>query len=224
MTEKPRILVLDSGSATGGGLGFRRLVEESLKSGGDLQAKIVGVASNHKNGGVRKIADDHNVPFVFLKPPFTGEKYQALVGEFHAGWVACSGWLKLICGLDPAKTFNIHPGPLPKFGGQGMYGHHVHEAVMHSYSLGARKHSSVCMHFVNENYDHGPVFFDLKVPIEDRDTPDNLGARVNQQEHIWQPFITNLVVHGQIRLVSKFSIVVPNWYKQQSYCPHRWRI
>jgi phosphoribosylglycinamide formyltransferase-1 len=136
--------------------------------------------------------------------PWDAEAYQRIASDTRADFFALSGWLKLVAGLDPktnfnAQTvFNIHPGPLPAFGGPGMYGHHVHEAVMEAYRRGDVARSAVSMHFVTEEYDRGPVFFQCLVPISDDDTPDTLGTLVNQQEHIWQPIITNLVVHREI--------------------------
>ncbi|MFA6410111.1 MAG: formyltransferase family protein [Candidatus Buchananbacteria bacterium] len=208
-----------------GGSGFEVLVKQSrLKFGMLRDCRIVGVASNHEQGGVRERADRLKVPFFYMPPPFSAEQYQDLVKRFPRCWVSCSGWLKLIKGLDPTRTFNIHPGPLSDdptqhFGGKGMYGHHVHEAVMKAYHEGRVAHSAVCMHFVDELFDHGKLFFKLPVPIEPDDTPDTLGERVNHQEHIWQPVITDLVVHGQIRLTRFGRLIVPEWYKQMPYCP-----
>lgn len=222
--SKPRILVLASGTSTGGGSGFEVLVRESRKKFGTLDADVFGVASNYEHGGVRHWADKLKVPFCFLQSPFDAKAYQALVKTTQADWVACSGWLKLVQGLDPARTFNIHPGPLSDdptqhFGGKGMYGHHVHEAVMAAYREDRVTHSAVCMHFVDDKFDHGQLFFKLPVPIESDDTPETLGERVNMQEHIWQPPISDLVVHGQIRLTSSGKVIVPGWYKQMPYCP-----
>jgi phosphoribosylglycinamide formyltransferase-1 len=106
--------------------------------------------------------------------------------------------MKLVTGLDPSVTFNIHPGPLPEFGGAGMYGHHVHEAVIAAFGRGEITHSAVCMHFATSEYDRGPIFFRHNVKIEGDDTPDSIGSRVNKCEHRWQPEITNLVVYREI--------------------------
>ena len=114
-----------------------------------------------------------------------------------------SGWLKLVSGLDPARTINIHPGPLPRFGGPNLYGHYVHDAVMAAYQRGEITHSAVTMHFVDAVYDRGPIIFALPIPIEPGDTPATLAAKVNRAEHEWQPRVLNYVVHGQVRLVGK---------------------
>jgi folate-dependent phosphoribosylglycinamide formyltransferase PurN len=126
-------------------------------------------------------------------------------------FVALCGWLKLVAGLDPKTTFNIHPGPLPEFGGKGLWGHFVHEAVLKAYKQGKITHSAVSMHFVTPEFDEGPVFFTHPVPIEPDDTPETLAARVNQAEHEWQPKIANKVVHGEIAWDGKSPESLMTW-------------
>ncbi len=181
----------------GGGSGFEKLVQNMIT--GVLQAEIVAVVSNHANGGVREKANRLGILFINFSGPYTAETYQRIVRQTGAEWVALSGWLKLTAGLDPTKTFNIHPGPLPKFGGPKMYGHHVHEAVLAAYQRGEVTRSAVCMHFVTPKYDEGPVFFRRELVIQPTDTAETLAARVNTQEHEWQARITNMVVWGEIR-------------------------
>lgn len=156
------------------------------------------MVSNHENGGVRQKAEALGVPFVFLGGPWAATEYQKIVRASGADWVALSGWLKIVSGLDQRRTINIHPGPLPRFGGPGLYGHHVHEAVLDAYRAGEIKHSAVSMHFVTEEYDRGPVFFEYPVPIREDDTPETLATRVNSAEHEWQSRITDLVVNSRI--------------------------
>ena len=192
----PKLLVFASGTAEGGGSGFQKLAENARA--GALRAEIVGVVSNHEYGGVRQKADALDIPFIYFPSPWTAEGYQKIVRESGAEWIALSGWIKMVAGLNPRRTFNIHPGPLPEFGGPGLYGHKVHEAVLEAYRAGKIKNSAVSMHFVTDKYDKGPVFFEYPVPIEPDDTPDTLAARVNQAEHEWQSRITDLVVNGEI--------------------------
>ena len=129
--------------------------------------------------------------------------YQNFVKRFQADYVMLSGWLKLVAGLNPARTINIHPGPLPRFGGPKLYGHYVHDAVLAAYHRGEITHFAVTMHFVDEKYDRGPIFFALPVPIDPGDTPETLAAKVNRAEHEWQPRVLNYVVHGQVRLAGQ---------------------
>jgi phosphoribosylglycinamide formyltransferase-1 len=193
---KPKLLIFASGTKTGGGSGFEKLVEANNRR--VLDADIVGVVSNHAEGGVAEKAKRLGIKFIHFAGPYTAEEYQRIVRETGAEFVSLSGWLKLVAGLDPRTTFNIHPGPLPRFGGAGMYGHHVHEAVMDAYRKGEVTHSAVSMHFVTEKYDEGPKFFEALVEILPDDTADTLGQRVNATEHKWQAVISDWVIHGEI--------------------------
>jgi len=199
--RKVRILVFASGDAKGGGSGFQELVEFSRTIPPVLDAQIVGVVSNHKEGGVRKRADALQIAFEYWTGPFDADGYRSFVEKYRADFVMCSGWLKFVRGLDPARTVNIHPGPLPRFGGPGMYGHHVHEAVMAAFRRGEITQSAVTMHFVDEMaYDHGPIIFQMPVLIRPDDDAETLAKRVNEKERAWQSHILNLVVHGYIYL------------------------
>ena len=215
---RPKILVFASGSPTGGGSGFEKLVLASRD--GSLAADIVGVVSNNYHGGVCSRATKLGIPFIHLPKPWTADAYQRIAEASEADFFALSGWLKLVAGLDlatpfnPRTVFNIHPGPLPDFGGPGMHGHHVHEAVMAAYGRGEVSRSAVSMHFVTEAYDRGPVFFRYHVPIREDDTAETLGERVNRKEHFWQPHITNLVASGRIYWdgIDPASLTVPDGY------------
>ena len=226
---KPRIIIFASGSKDPekGGSGFENLV--SAQRAGILDANIVAVVSNHQNGSVRKRADRLGIPFEFFVKDYNPEQnhsldqYRKFVSEYRAGWVVLSGWLKLVTNLNPTRTLNIHPGPLPQFGGDGMYGHHVHEKVMGAYNRGEPNpvdgqritHSAVTMHFVTPIYDDGPVFFRFPVEIRPDDTADTLAKRVNAVEHEWQPKITNMVINGEISWdgVKGHPVVVPEAYQ-----------
>ena len=84
-----------------------------------------------------------------------------------------------------------------------MYGRYVHEAVLAAYRRGEITHSAVTMHFVDERYDTGPIFFALPIPIEASDTLETLATKVNRAEHEWQPRVLNHVVHEQVRLIGE---------------------
>jgi phosphoribosylglycinamide formyltransferase 1 len=195
------VLVFASGDDKGGGSGFQELVEFSRTNPPVLDAQIIGVISNHQQGGVHRRAEALHIPFEYWPGPYDAKGYRAFVERYQADFVMCSGWLKFVRGLDPAKTVNIHPGPLPRFGGAGMYGHHVHEAVMAAYHQGEVAQSAVTMHFVDEAaYDHGPIIFQMPVLIRPEDDAESLAKRVNEKERAWQSHILNLVVHRHIHL------------------------
>lgn len=198
--ENPNVLVFASGTKTGGGSGFEVIVNASRANPPILDAVICGVVSNHPEGGVATRAKKLEIPFENWPGPYMSDGYERYVWKYKADFVMLSGWLKLVLGLETAKTVNIHPGPLPQFGGDGMHGHYVHEAVLAAYRRGEITHSAVTMHFVDPVYDRGPVFFALPVPICFGDTPEILGNRVNREEHKYQPHVLNHVVHGHVRL------------------------
>ena len=219
---KPKIIVFASGTKEGGGSGFENLIK-ATKSG-VLDAEIVTVVSSNEYGGVRERASRLGVPFVYFSGSYDPEHYRRVVADAGAEWIALSGWLKLVKGLDPRKTFNIHPALLSqlggRFGGEGMWGHRVHEAVKAALDAGEITESGISMHFVTDEYDRGPVFFEQHVPLQRGMLADEIAKAVNIAEHEWQPKITNLVVHGQIHWDGKDpnSIIVPEEYK---YLPKR---
>lgn len=190
-----KIAVLASGTKTRGGSGFEKLVEASHD--GRLQGEIVCVLSNHLNGGVQERAKRLGIPFKHFEAPWTGEHCRELIGQ-EVDLICFSGWLKQAVGFDPTKTINIHPGQLPDFGGKGLYGSYVHQAVMKAHEAGEIKESAVCMHFVTDEYDQGPIFLRALVAIEPNDTPESLGKRVNKVEHVMQWQFTNHVLNGKI--------------------------
>ena len=210
---KPKIIVFASGKRSGGGSGFENLVAATKT--GVLDADIVAVVSNHERGEVHERAMQLGLPFVYFPEPYDAEHYKKIVTDSGAEWVALSGWLRQVKGLDPAKTFNIHPALLSqlggKFGGHGMYGSHIHEAVKTALDAGEIIESGFTMHFVTDEMDRGPAFFEKRVPLKQGMTAEGIGKAVNDAEHEWQPRITNMVVHGEIAWdgTNPASLVVP---------------
>ena len=211
---RPKIIVFASGKRSGGGSGFENLVRSK-----DLNADIVAVVSNHERGGVHERAMQLGIPFIHFPGPYDAEHYSSILQktsiETSELWVALSGWLRQMQGLDPRKTFNIHPALLSqfdgKFGGHGMYGNHIHEAVKDALNAGEITESGFTMHFVTDEMDRGPAFFEKRVPLKQGMTAEEIAKAVNAAEHEWQPKITNMVVHGEIRWDGKDpkSLVVP---------------
>ncbi len=193
----PKLLVFASGSEEGGGSGFEKLFEATQT--GVIKGIIVAVVSNHRDGGVRERANRLGVDFIHSPKERTKTDYETIAKVIKPDFIALSGWLGFVEGLDPKITFNIHPAWLPSpFGGKGFHGHHVHEAVIAAYRREKIKHSGVSMHFVTPEYDKGPIFFRRRVEIFPDDTADTLQKRVNAMEHKWQAIITNLVIQGKI--------------------------
>ena len=209
-----------------GGSGFRELVKAQQE--GFLRARICAVVSNHAGGGVEEKARALGIPFEhFPKSARTPESHAALVRRLcgENAYIALSGCLWLVPmkqsphdktpGLDPRRTINIHPGDPKMFGGEGMYGDHVHEAVLKAYQRGDIRDTFVTMHFVTKEYDRGPVIFKYQIPILPHDTVETLRKRVNQNEHWYQWWVTDLVVTGQISWDGENpdSLRVPDGYE-----------
>ncbi|MDK9700193.1 MAG: phosphoribosylglycinamide formyltransferase [bacterium] len=121
------------------------------------------------------------------------------VTKSGAEFIALCGYLRLfppaLCNRFPHRIVNIHPGPLPQFGGNGMWGHHVHEAVLAS----GVKWSGPTVHYVNEEYDKGAIIDHLPVPVLTDDTPETLAARVLCAEHRLYPLCVAKLLVNLIR-------------------------
>ncbi|OHA02336.1 MAG: hypothetical protein A3J58_01845 [Candidatus Sungbacteria bacterium RIFCSPHIGHO2_02_FULL_52_23] len=197
------VLVLASGTSTGGGSGawnLGRAVEQGI-----LRANIVGIVSQYPDGGTREMAMRLEYPFFHFPPPWTAARYQELMKKTRAEFYILSGWNQLVRGLDPSKTINKHPAPLPEYGGRGWWGYTVHERMIQAYRLGEVQCSAVTFHFVIEagakeqSYDKGPIICTQDVPILAGDTADDLSRRVRAAEYLLEPLIVNQVITEKIR-------------------------
>lgn len=182
---QPRLAVL----ASGGGSNLQALIDAHER--GDLPAPIVLVISDRATAGALERARRHGIPAVHVgRKQHTDPEGRMLelLREHRVDVVVLAGWLslvgpRLLAGF-PDRVINIHPGPLPRFGGKGMYGRHVHEAVL---AAGAAS-SGPTVHLVNERYDEGPILAHVEVPVEAGDTPERLAERVLREEHalLWR--------------------------------------
>ena len=175
MTKQPvRVAVLVSG----GGTNLQALLD-ALKN--SSIARIARVISNRSQAGALERARRASVPTVILRDPADANELQAALGD--AQLVVLAGYLKLVpkavVSRFRGRMINIHPALLPDFGGPGMYGHHVHEAVLAS---GAGE-SGVTVHLVDEAFDRGEIIAQERVPVRPGDTPEMLAARVLEAEH-----------------------------------------
>ena len=223
--SKPKLVIFASGKKDGGGTGFENLVKGSLTGG--LDAAIVAVVSNNERGEIRERAERLGIPFIHFDPDSqhsnilknVGMLYRKIVEKNGGEWVALSGWLKKVEGLDPKRTFNIHPALLSqldgRFGGHGMYGRKVHEVVKRALDAGEIAESGLTMHFVTDEMDRGPVFFEHRLPLKKGMSAEEIEKAVRQAEHEWQPKLTNMVVHGEISWDGKdpASLKVPPNYQ-----------
>lgn len=127
-----------------------------------------------------------------------GAEVVGLLERHGVRGVLLAGFLKLlppeVCRAFEGRILNIHPALLPAFGGKGMYGHHVHEAVLRS---GASV-SGPTIHFVNERYDEGRILAQWPVPVEPGDTPERLAARVLEVEHLLFPAAADALARADL--------------------------
>jgi phosphoribosylglycinamide formyltransferase-1 len=172
---------------SGGGTNLQALIDSA--KAGRLSARIVLVVSSRNDAyGLVRAQHEGISTFVFRvrdfqTPDEAGEHLLHILEEYDIEYIALAGYLKMI---PPAvirkfrdKIVNIHPALLPKYGGRGMYGHFVHEAVLAS----GDRESGVTVHMVDEIYDHGKIIMQKKVPVMPGDTPDSLADRVLVVEH-----------------------------------------
>jgi phosphoribosylglycinamide formyltransferase 1 len=146
-------------------------------------ARVVLVLSDRPDAGALDRAREYEVPAEILSDPADATEWLTRLERHGTELVVLAGYLKLVPAPVIARyrdrILNVHPALLPAFGGKGMYGHRVHEAVLAS---GARE-SGATVHLVDEAYDRGPVLGQVRVPVLPDDTPDRLAARVLEVEH-----------------------------------------
>ena len=151
--------------------------------------KVAVVLSNHTHAGVHARVNALGVPsFTFSKEEFaSAAPILAKLTEYAVDFVVLAGFMSKIPDalLDafPNRVVNIHPALMPKFGGKGMYGHHVHEAVL----AAGETESGITIHQVNAHYDEGKILFQATCPVLPADTPDTLAQRVHQLEYAHYP-------------------------------------
>jgi len=124
-----------------------------------------------------------------------------IVRDANADLVCLAGFLCLLSIPDDFlyRVLNIHPALLPAFGGKGMFGHHVHRAVLDA----GCKVSGCTVHFADQTYDTGPILVQRTCPVLESDTPDTLAARVFEQECLAYPEAISLIAQGGIRITDK---------------------
>lgn len=154
---------------------------------GILDAQVVVVVSNNSTAKVLQKAASFDIPnFIINANRFPeqnlDEKITNLLLEFKCDYIFLSGYMKKIeknlVRKFENKIINTHPALLPKFGGKGMYGKNVHEAVIKS----NEKKSGVTIHYVNENYDEGEFILQKDITLEDNETADSLENKIKELE------------------------------------------
>jgi phosphoribosylglycinamide formyltransferase-1 len=184
--SKGRALINLAIFASGGGSNAQKIIEYFKDS------KVVRVAlviSNKPNAGVLAIARENGIPIKVIDRPgfYETEAILDVLKQHDIGFVVLAGFLWLVPGYlvqaFPKRILNIHPALLPKFGGKGMYGHHVHEAV----KAAGETETGMTIHFVNEHYDEGDYVFQAKCSVGAADSPEDIARNVLKLEHLFFP-------------------------------------
>jgi len=171
---------------------------------GRLAAEVAVVISSlpHVRGVER--AREAGLPVEILRvkdhpdPADYGERLAEVLDRYAVGLAVQAGWTAYWRIPDRwlGRVLNIHPALLPKYGGKGFFGHHVHEAVL---AAGERE-SGCTVHFANNQYDAGPIILQRRVPVLPGDDADTLAARVFEQECLAYPEVIRLYAAGRVRM------------------------
>jgi len=193
---------------SGSGSNLQAIID-ACESGYISKGKIEIVFSNKEDAYGLQRAKKHNIKTLFLSPDDfkTREEYDKVVAtkmnELNIDLICLAGYMRILTPvfLDTfkGKIMNIHPALLPEFGGKGMYGIYVHEAVLKA----GKKESGCTVHFVDYGTDTGPVILQRKVPVLDGDTPEILQKRVLKQEHLAYKEAIKLFTEDKLEIIQK---------------------
>lgn len=182
--------------ASGAGSNAARIIDH-FRSHTDI--KISLIVCNKPGAGVLDIAQKEGIPTLVIEKEsfFRGSAYLGELREKGVDFIVLAGFLwkipQTLVKAYPGRIINIHPALLPKYGGKGMYGRFVHEAVI----AAADKETGITIHYVDEQYDHGQPIFQARVVVEPGDTPETLAQKVHFLEYEHFPKIIEQVVNLQ---------------------------
>lgn len=171
--------------ASGEGTNAERIIRYFT---GHPTVKVAVIITNKAEAGVIRRAKKLQVPVEFLPAPaFKEGKVTERLRQYETDFVVLAGFLLRVpddmLEAYPNRIVNIHPSLLPKFGGKGMYGSKVHEAVL----AAGETESGITIHYINEHYDEGTIILQAQCPVMEGDTPDALASRVHQLEYEHYP-------------------------------------
>ena len=179
--------------ASGMGTNLQAIIDYLAARAADGVARIAVVAANRESAGALDRARAASIPAEVFDGADGGEALTELLTRYSVDLLVLAGYLKKIpppiVSAYHGRMINVHPGLLPEFGGPGMYGAKVHAAVLAS---GARS-TGVTAHFVDDEYDHGLVIAQWRVPVNHDDTAESLAARILQVEHELYPRVVEMV-------------------------------
>ena len=173
--------------ASGGGSNFKAIIDRIGE--GDLEAQCKFLITNNGGCGAVAHAESYGIPVFHIsgKTHPDAAAYEAamleVIDRYNIDLLILAGYMKALpvsmIKRLPERIMNIHPSLLPKYGGKGFWGIHVHEAVIAAHE----KESGPTVHLVSEEIDKGRILAQTRVPVEEGDTPETLAARVLVQEH-----------------------------------------
>lgn len=191
MSESKRIAIFASGS----GSNAQRIVEYFQQRS---KIKVCALLSNNSKAYALVRAQNLGLPtFVFNRTTFyQSDEVAQYLAENKIDWIVLAGFLWLIpeniLKTYSNKIINIHPALLPNYGGAGMYGMKVHQAVVEAKEV----ESGISIHFVNERYDEGEIIFQAKCTVEPGDSPETVAQKVQALEHKYFPEIIEKIING----------------------------
>jgi phosphoribosylglycinamide formyltransferase-1 len=168
--------------ASGAGTNTARIIDHFRRH---ARIKISLIVCNNAGAGVLAIAAKEGIPVLIIEKEkfFRGGAYLGELQERNIDWLVLAGFLwkipKALVQAYRGRIINIHPALLPKYGGKGMYGHHVHEAVI----AAKDRQAGITIHFVDEWYDHGQIIFSATCEVEEGDTPQTLAQKIHSLEY-----------------------------------------
>lgn len=186
--------------ASGGGTNLQAILDYFDAQGENRHAAIVLVASERASAHALERARARGIAAVTLDTHQRSEGMVALLESHGIDLIALAGYLRFVpvevTRRWHGRIVNIHPSLLPSFGGSGMYGLRVHQAAI---AAGVRV-TGVTVHFVDEEYDRGPIIAQWPVPVFSDDTPEMLAARVLAAEHVIYPEAIDALATGRVTL------------------------
>ena len=181
--------------ASGAGSNADKIIQH-LHGSGEKSIVVKLILCNKEGAGVLDIAKRHGIETVLIERErfFQGDHYLPVLRQHGIDFIVLAGFLwkvpAALVAAFPDKMVNIHPALLPKFGGKGMYGNKVHEAVI----AAGEKESGITIHFVDEIYDHGKIVRQAKCSVDQGETPESLAKKIHSLEHKHFPeAISNLL-------------------------------
>ena len=171
--------------ASGAGSNAAAIIEYFKKNG---KARVSLIVSNKAEAGVLDIARREEIPFLIIdRKTFAETLLIEQINDCKPSLIVLAGFLwklpEALVHAFPSKIINIHPALLPNYGGKGMYGHHVHDAVI----TAKEQESGITIHYVNEHYDEGNTILQARCKVGVNDTPEDLAKNIHKLEHFYFP-------------------------------------